>query len=153
MAPLTPSPSPNPLFVDPLPAPPATTMASSQSSDTIPPPAKRQRVETSQTFIKQESQDDAIPLPPRIHRGETVTIFTLPEQKADLRMKVFSRDFQVNSYMLKSKATFFRKALESSNSDIPPCRQEWVTQFEGGKWSLICGVAEKQVRAPILTHF
>jgi hypothetical protein len=112
------SPTPDSLFVGSI-SPPSSTVTSMASTNMTTPPEKKQKVE-----------------------GAIATIFTIPEEKADIRMKVFSREFHVHSLILKSKSAFFREALDPLNSESPalsssPFRYEWFTHFnDAGQWTL-----------------
>lgn len=70
-------------------------------------------------------------------------IFTTPGAVPDVYMKVFSKEFHVQSFTLKANSAFFRKFLDPSNAEyIAPgaplqFRYEWFTKVEpDGDWVL-----------------
>jgi hypothetical protein len=71
-------------------------------------------------------------------------IFTLGGAKPDVRFYVFTKEFHVNSGILKTHSEFFRKHLDPTGglqptSSSPLFHSDWHTYIEeDGDWALGC---------------
>jgi hypothetical protein len=95
--------------------------------------------------------DSVLSSPAKRQKNEEVIpiIFTTPDSKPDIRIKVFNKEFHVNSVMLKLKSAFFREFLDPLNCpqrSSVAFKYEWFTKIDdAGGWTLSCGREEPQV--------
>lgn len=75
-----------------------------------------------------------------IARNDEAFTFILPDQKPDVRLNVFGKEFHVHSTVLRLYSAFFRKFLDAPNPPVPgagPYAYEYVTVVdEDGIWGL-----------------
>ncbi|TVY56986.1 hypothetical protein LCER1_G003336 [Lachnellula cervina] len=109
--------NPKPLFVSSSPPSSLSTTSATVSDEPVPTSsAKKHKTENA-----------------------NLVIFTIPDEKADVYIKVFNTELHVHSLMLKSKSAFFREALDTKCPVIVPSqfRSKWYTNIDdAGDWNL-----------------